>query len=61
MTLGPQFDAVKHLITVNRQTFNQSGPTDDEVQGLGGRVGVKIDSTLESNFGSLGIMWPYLD
>jgi hypothetical protein len=61
MTLGPQFDAVKHLITVNRQTFNQPGPSDDEVRGLGDRVGDKIDSTLESNFGNLGIMWPYTD
>jgi hypothetical protein len=58
---GPQFNAVKHLINVNRQTYNQPDTTDDEVKGLGGRVGAKIDSTLESNFGNLGIMWPYVD
>lgn len=61
MTLGPQFNAVKHLITVNRQTFGHPEPTDDEVRSLGDRVGKKIDSTLESNFTNHGIMWPYLD
>lgn len=61
MTLSPQFNAVKHLITVNRQTFNHPEPTDDDVLSLGGRVGQKIDSTLESNFTNHGIMWPYLD
>lgn len=61
---GPQWNAVKHLISVNRQTFNNkfgADPTDEEVSNLGGRVGQKIDSTLSSNLTNLGSTWPYLE
>lgn len=59
----------KNLISENRSHFNHPAPTDEEMHGLTSsiptmrgkidRTNQKIDSTLESNFTNLGILWPY--
>ena len=62
---GSEYDDYSYQNDPGLRSFDDwlesPGPSDDEVQSLGGRVGDKIDSTLESNFGNLGIMWPYMD
>jgi hypothetical protein len=58
---GPQWNAVKSLITTNRQMFGHPEPTDDDIASLGDRVGKKVDSTLASNLTNLGSTWPYLE